>query len=201
MNVLDAIQQRRAVKHFDPNHQMPAEIERQLLEAVQYAPTSFNIQHWRFVIIRDPDQRHALKQAAWHQVQISDASLVVVICADIQAWQKQPERYWSHLPDQAIQHTLLQMLTDFYRDRPQTQRDEALRSVGIAAQTLMLAAQGLGYDSCPMIGFEADAVSQLIQLPEDHLIGMIVSIGKPLQSAFPRGRTLTYTDLVFNNHF
>jgi len=201
MNVLDAIQQRRAVKHFDAAHVMPAEIEQQFLNAARLAPTSFNIQHWRFVLVKDPSLRQQVRQAAWNQAQITDASLLIVLCADVQAWQKQPERYWQELPDVATRELMVNMLQDFYRGREWLQRDEAMRSVGLAAQTLMLTAQELGYAACPMIGFDAEAVGQLIRLPADHVVGMIVTIGKATQAAYPRSGSLPYAEVVFDNQF
>ncbi len=201
MNVLDAIQHRRAVKHFDPSHMMPIEVEQQLLNAARLAPTSFNIQHWRFVLIKDPTLRQRIRDLAWNQAQITDASMVIVLCGDNQAWQKHPERYWQDLPDQATRELMVSMLQDFYRDRPQLQRDEVMRSVGLAAQTLMLTAQELGYAACPMIGFDHDAVGQLINLPSDHVVGMIVAIGKPTREAFSRSGALPYDDVVIENQF
>ena len=176
MDTLSAIQSRRAVKHFHSGEQLPAADLDQLLQAAQLAPTSFNIQHVRIVRVSDPELRQQIRQAAWNQAQVTEAAELWVICADIQAWQKQPQRYWRETDD-ATQTTLVQMLTDFYSGKPQLQRDEALRSCGMVAQTIMLAARSLGYDSCPMIGFDAAAVAQLIELPDDHLIGMMLTIG------------------------
>ena len=201
MQVQEAIENRRAIKRFDPNHVMPIEIEQQLLTLAQHAPTSFNIQHWRFVLAKNTELRQQIHAVAWQQAQILEASLVVIICADTQAWQKQPERYWRNLPDAETRAFMVKALTDFYNERPTLQRDEALRSVGMAAQTLMLAAQALGYDSCPMIGFDAEKVAQLIRLPDDHLVGMIVSIGKAAQPAWPRSGSLSYADVVIENQF
>lgn len=201
MQVQEAIENRRAIKRFDPNHVMPIEIEQQLLTLAQHAPTSFNIQHWRFVLAKNTELRQQIHAAAWQQAQILEASLVVIICADTQAWQKQPERYWRNLPDAETRAFMVKALTDFYNERPTLQRDEALRSVGMAAQTLMLAAQALGYDSCPMIGFDAEKVAQLIRLPDDHLVGMIVSIGKAAQPAWSRSGSLSYADVVIENQF
>ncbi|AXF85659.1 Putative NAD(P)H nitroreductase MhqN [Ephemeroptericola cinctiostellae] len=200
MNVFQAINARRAVKSFDPNHQMPADIERQLLEAARLAPTSFNIQHWRFLLLKDEQQRKLVRAAAWDQSQITDASLVIVICGDIQAWQDQPEQYWRNFPEER-QAFMVNMLKQFYHNQPQKQYDEVLRSIGIAAQTLMLSAQALGYESCPMVGFDADKLAELIKLPEQHKIGMIVAIGKGIRPAFPRGGELPYDKVVFENCF
>jgi nitroreductase len=71
----------------------------------------------------------------------------------------------------------------FHEGREQLQRDEAMRSIGMAMQTLMLAAKGMGYDSCPMIGYDFDAVAEVINLPEDHVIGPIVVVGKRIEGS------------------
>lgn len=78
------------------------------------------------------------------------------------------------------------------------QRDEAMRSCGLAAQTLMLAAKSMGYDSCPMDGFDFDAVGRL---PEDHVITMFVAIGKSTQPSWPRGSHLLFERVVLTRSF
>jgi nitroreductase len=76
-----------------------------------------------------------------------------------------------------------------------------MRSVGMAAQTLMLAAQGMGYDSGPMIGFDQDAVAKIIKLPADHVIGMFVVIGKKMEDARPRSGRLSVENVLIENSF
>ncbi len=105
---------------------------------------------------------------------MTEASLFVVFCADLQAWNRQPERYWPDVPAET-RRAVLAALDGYYRDKPQVQRDEAMRSCALAAQTLMLAAQSLGYDSCPMTGFDFGRVGELIRLPADHVLAMAVA--------------------------
>lgn len=200
MDVFDAIRERRAVKAYDPNFVMPAADRQKLLDIVRHAPTSFNMQNWRFVVVDDPARRTAIREAAWGQVQVTEASLLIVLCADLQSWDKNPERYWIDAP-KPVQDVLVPMIRPFYQGRAQVQRDEAMRSVGIAAQTLMLAAKGMGYDSCPMIGFDADAVAKVINLPADHAIGMLLVIGKALKPAYPKGGFLPQAEVVIENQF
>ena len=76
-----------------------------------------------------------------------------------------------------------------------------MRSCGIAAQTLMLAAKAMGYDSNPMIGFDPEEVARQIQLPPDHVIAMMLVVGKPLQPAGPRGGQLRPAEVLFENRF
>ncbi|MEO5378068.1 MAG: nitroreductase family protein [Magnetococcus sp. DMHC-6] len=200
MDVITAIESRRAVKQFDPQHVISAQEEDRLIQLAMLSPTAFNIQHWRFVVVRDPALRTQIRAAAWNQAQVTDASLLIILCADLAAWQKTPARYWREAPS-PVQEFMIPALQSYYQNRPTVQRDEAMRSCGIAAQTLMLAAKSLGYDSCPMDGFDYDAVGKLIDLPEDHLISLFVTIGKPTQPANPRAGQLPLEEVRIHNRF
>lgn len=73
---------------------------------------------------------------------------------------------------------LVNWMGPFHEGNEQLQRDEAMRSCGIAGQTIMLAAKSMGFDSCPMIGFDPIQVAELINLPKDHVIGFMIAVGK-----------------------
>jgi len=200
MNTLDAIQSRRSIKHFDPVHRMPEKDLERLLSLVVLSPTAFNIQNWRFLVVVDTAQRKALREAAWGQAQVTDASVLIVVCADLKAWEKEPARYWQNT-DKESRTMMVNMIDNYYRNKEQVQRDEALRSCGIAAQTLMLAAKAMGYDSSPMDGFDFDQVANIIQLPNDHIVTMFVALGKPLAAARVRGGQLPLNEVVIYNSF
>ena len=201
ISAIEAIEQRRSVKHYDPEHRMePAEIDR-LLELTLLSPTSFNIQNWRFVVVTDQQQKDLLREASWNQAQVSEASLTILVCADLMAWDQEPERYWKNAP-QVTQEMLVPMIRGFYSNAgEQMSRDEAIRSAGIAAQTLMLAAKAMGYDSCPMIGFDPEKVATIIGLPDQHVIGLMVTVGKALKPAHERGGQLPMDEVVFHDRF
>jgi nitroreductase len=200
METLTAIETRRAVKHYDPEHQMTEAEVNQLLSLAMLSPTAFNIQNWRFVLVRDSELRKKIRAAAWDQAQVTDASLLIVLSADLKAWEKQPDRYWRNAPKE-VQEYIVTAIAQYYQGREPVQRDEAMRSCGIAAQTLMLAAKSMGYDSCPMDGFDFDAVGKLINLPDDHVIAMFVVIGKAIQESRPRGGQLSMEEVVITDHF
>lgn len=200
MSVFNLIEKRRSIKHFDPDHKMSEQEFEKLIKAAILAPTSFNIQHWRFVRVVDQQQRQKIQTAAWDQAQISTASELVIIVGNTQAWSDQPKRYWQNTPSD-VQQMLTTMLQDFYRDRAWLQRDEAIRSGAMAAQNLMLAAEEMGYNTSPMIGIDFDKVAELIQLPKDHVIVMLLAIGKGTKPAQPRGGQLAMTELVIENQF
>lgn len=199
MNTIEAIYKRRAIKAFDADHRLSAEEERRLLEATIQAPTSFNAQHWRMVIFRDPALRARLRSEFGNdQAQMTDASLLVLFVADVKAWAKSPERYWANAPDD-VAELLVNWIGPFHEGREWLQRDEAQRSIGLAMQTLMLAAQDMGYQTCPMIGYDIEQVAELINLPEDHVMGPMVAIGKGIKEPWPKPGQLSLDELVFEN--
>ena len=200
METIEAIKQRRAVKQYDPGHEMTEEEVDQLMSLAKLAPTAFNQQNYRFVLVHDAELRKQIREAAWGQAQVTDASLLIVLCADLNAWEKDPARYWANASGE-VQEYMRSAIDNYYRNREQVQRDEAMRSAGIAAQTIMLAAKSMGYDSCPMDGFDYDAVGKLVNLPEDHAVAMFVVVGKAAQQAKPRPTQLTMGEVVITDRF
>lgn len=201
MDTLDAIYQRRSIKAFDPEHKLTQDEETKLLEAAIQSPTSFNIQHWRFVILRDPALRQKIRAELGNdQAQMTDASLLVLMTADTKAWQKEPVRYWQNAPKE-IADLLVNWMAPFHEGRDWLQRDEAQRSIGMAMQTLMLTAKAMGYDSCPMIGFDIEKVAELIKLPDDHVMGPMVAIGKGTKTPWPKPGQLPLSEVVVENGF
>lgn len=200
MNVSQAILERRSVKTYDPHHRMTDAEVRQLLSLAMLSPTAFNIQNWRFVVVTDPALRKEMRQVSWDQAQVEEASLLIVLTADLKAWEKQPERYWVNAA-KPVQDFLIPAIGQYYSGHDQVQRDEAMRSCGMAAMTLMLAAKEMGYDTCPMDGFDFDAVAQLLKLPDDHIPTMFVVVGKALKPAAPRGGQLPIDEIVVYNKF
>lgn len=200
MDTLEAIQQRRSVKYYDPEHKMSPEEIKTLMEHAILSPTSFNIQNWRFVVVEDAEIKQKLKAAAWNQAQVSDASIVVLVCADLMAWGQDAQRYWRNAPE-AVQQQLVPMIGKFYDNNPQLQRDEAMRSCGIASQTIMLAAKAMGYDTCPMIGFDPVKTAEIVNLPENHVIGLMITVGKALKPAQPRSGPLDLSEVMVTDRW
>jgi nitroreductase len=201
VDTFEAIYKRRAIKHFDPNHRLTQEEETKLLEAAIQAPTSFNIQHWRFVVARDVELRKRIRSEFGNdQAQMTDASLLILMTADMQAWAKEPQRYWQNAPKE-VSDMLVGWMGPFHEGREWLQRDEAQRSIGMAMQTLMLTAKDMGYDSCPMIGFDIEKIAELINLPGDHVMGPMVAIGKGTKDPWPKPGQLGLDELVIENSF
>lgn len=200
MDTFDAIYARRSVKAFDPDHRLTKDEVEKLLSAAIQSPTSFNIQHWRFVVVQDQELRKEIRANGNDQAQMTDASLLIVMTADTKAWAKEPQRYWKTAPTE-VAELLVNWMGPFHEGREWLQRDEAQRSIGMAMQTLMLSAKAMGYDSCPMIGFEIEKVAELIRLPEDHVMGPMVAIGKGTKEPWPKPGQLTLDEVVVTDRF
>ena len=200
MDVETAITHRRAIKQFDPQYKIEDSELDKLISLAMLSPTAFNIQHWRFVVVRNPELRAQIRAVSWMQPQITDASVLIVVCADTNAWKKDPHRYWRNAsPD--VREGILEAINSYYDGREQVQRDEVMRSCGIAAQTIMLAAKSMGYDSCPMDLSDFEEIAKLINLPHDHAIAMFIAIGKGIRDPWPRAGQLSMEEIVKFDYF
>ena len=200
MDTFDAIKTRRAIKKFDSSYKMTDEQVQSLMKLTLLSPTSYNQQNWRFVTITDQKIKEKIHIAARNQAQPLDGSLVILLCGNMNAWKDNPMRYWKNHPLEKQEH-VRDAMHKKYSDSPQNRRDEAMRSCGFAAQTIMLAAKQMGLDSCPMVGFEYDEMAKVINLPDDHIIVMMIVVGKAASPAAERGGQLPFDDVVFENKF
>ncbi len=200
MDTFDAIKTRRAIKKFDPSYKMTPEQIKFLMELAILSPTSYNQQNWRFITVTEQPVKDKICEAARGQAQPKDGSLVIVLCGDTNAWRKNLDRYWKNA-SKTRQEQVTKALEKKYSNSMENRRDEVMKSCGFAAQTIMLAARQMGLDSCPMRGFEYDELAKVINLPEDHIIAMMVVVGKALEPAGPRGGQLEYDEVVFENKF
>jgi len=198
MDTFDAINTRRAIKKFDSTYKMSPEQVNSLMELTILSPTSYNQQNWRFITVTDQLIKEQISKAARGQAQPSDGSLVIILCGNMNAWKEEPLRYWKNSTIEK-QELVKNSLNKKYADSPQNQRDEAMRSCGFAGQTIMLAARQMGLDSCPMVGFEYDELAKIINLPENHLIVLMIVVGKAAEPANPRGGQLSLDKVVFEN--
>jgi len=200
MNTIENIESRRSVKHYDPEHVMPEADLAELIRLTKLAPSSFNMQNYRLVVVQDKELRKQLREVAWDQAQVTDASVLFILCADLKAHEADPSLYWGHAP-QEVQDILGPALKPFYEGNDELTRDEGIRSSALAGMTLMLAARDLGYDSCPMVGFDFEAVGKLINLPDDHALSFMISVGKKTEDAWGRGERLPDSTVVIQDKF
>ena len=197
MEFKDVINTRRSLRDFDNSAEINDTDLNYIIDAARKTPTSFNIQNWRFVAIRDRGIKEKIKRAAWDQAQVGINSVLIAVCADLTAWNDDTERYWAANGEETAKH-MAGMTQGFYKDRPEVQRDEAMRSVGMSATAIMLAATDLGYHCSPMIGFDPVATGAAINAPENIVVGMLIAIGKSASLPYPKTELPRESVLIYD---
>jgi len=185
-----AIKERRATPAFDGSPIPEADLK-QIMQAGLEAPSGYNIQPWRFVVVRDPAQKAALQAAGFGQSKIGEASAVVVACGDPNSWQsdldemielgKKQGAIASAQVEEAIRKNFGGFRGGPAGDAGGIAPDWALwlnRHVMIAFTTIMWAAETLGYDTAPMEGFQESAVRKALGIPEQVRVIALLSIGR-----------------------
>lgn len=181
---------RHSVKRYD-TYNMPKEELDEILTLAASAPSSWNLQHWRYLVIQSEEAKQRLLPIAYNQVQVTEASAVIAILGDIEANKTAHTLYGEAVKQgflsQEIHDTLIKQIDGAYQN-PQTARDEAILNASLSAMQLMLAAKAKGLDTCPMGGFNRAAFVKEFNVPSRYIPVMIISLGKPAQQARPSGR-------------
>jgi nitroreductase len=174
------VRHRRATPHFQPG-EVPEAVIAAALGLAAEAPSGYNIQPWRFIVVRDAAIRARLREAAFDQEKITEAPVVIVACAEHDSWQDQMEeimltraqRIGGDAGNVAKQK---RRAINFIGGMP---REVWLnRHVMIAFTFLMLAFESLGWDTAPMEGFDAEKVRPVVGLPDDASVVALLAVGR-----------------------
>ncbi len=206
----EVLRERRATPHFDSTP-IPDEDLKKIVKAGLEAPSGYNLQPWRFVVVRDPEQRKRLRAAAMNQPKIEEASAVIVACGDTEGWKTGdledalrmgnergiPESY----NDYARQGVsgLLGGTAGTAAGIEQDIRIWVNRHVMIAFTTMMLMAEALGYDTAPMEGFWEDKVKETLGIPPSVKVVALLGIGHRTGTDKPYGGRFDISRVVFDN--
>ena len=186
----EAIRERRATPSFEDVPIHDADLEK-ILRAGLEAPSGYNLQPWRFVLVRDRAQKKKLRQAAFNQSKVEEASVVIVACGDPQGWKngdlEEMLRWAKHYSygDAAAHDQARAAVNSFLGSAPGTAGGVAPtfdvwvnRHVMIAFTTMMWTAETLGYDTAPMEGFMEDQVKALLKIPQRVRVVALLAIGR-----------------------
>lgn len=199
---LRVISERHAVKKYEKGFVMPEADLNAILTAASEAPSSWNLQHWKFLVIESEADKEKLLPIAYGQSQITDSSVTIAVLGDLEANRN------AVIYDQAVEagalpsevrDALVGQINRAY-ENPQTAREEAIRNASLASQNIMLAARALGYDSCPMGGYNPKQLIETFNIPARYVPNMLITIGKAAQPARPSGR-LPLSEVVVKGSF
>ena len=176
-----AIADRRATPSFD-GAPIPPEDLRQILDAGLHAPSGYNMQPWRFIVVQSPEQKRRLRAASYNQAKVEEASAVIVACGDADGWRKDldlmlqlgrdggmPESYAAQ-----ARTSVSNFLSGFTTEE---MRAWLNKHVMIATTSMLLMAEVMGYDTAPMEGFEQDKVHEVLRLPMSYWVVALLGIG------------------------
>ncbi len=190
MLTLDALKTRTSANNFDATRSITDAQIRKLVSHATQAPSSFNIQHWRFLAINDKAAQARLRAVAFNQPKVADAGVTFVILGDLKGYEKLAEAYaplvQKGVMTQAAVDGVIAKANAMYHGNPQIQRDEAIRSGSLAAMALMLAATEMGLVSAPMIGFDPAGVKKECGISDQYVPVMLLAVGYAAPGNWPR---------------
>lgn len=202
--VQEVIVRRRAARRFDPDRPLADDLLKRILHLATFAPSSYNLQPWRFLVVRRAANRRKLRACAYNQPKVTEAPVVVIVLG-----YHTPHR--SHLgpmveamlsrgaltPEAAAE---LRSRASQMMERIPDRSLWATRSAMLSAATLMIAAESLGVASAPMEGFDAHKVKEAFGVPDDHTVCCLVALGYSAEAKPFPGR-LGLPDVCFEEHF
>lgn len=188
LDVRTAAEQRRSIRSYEPGP-IPAEDLTAILDVVRRAPSAFNLQPWRFVIVESAEVKAALAEATGGQRQVHSAPAVIVLYTDVaDALEHIDEVLHPNLEPERRAGSRERILRSFGRRSEEDRERWGAEQGNIALGYLLLSAAAHGYQTVPMLGFDAAAVRELLGLPSHVRIPALVAIGRGAEPGHPHHR-------------
>lgn len=189
MSVKDILEKRRSVRHYDSNYKISSETLTALVESASKSPNGNNIQATRYLIIEDANLRNLLLPIAFNQQQIVEASTLIVMLGDYQAFNKgniikiHEEGYQAGYFDESLRDYLTNAAINYYESK--TKEDlklELTRDVSLASMSLVLLANEAGFDTITMSGYDSKKLKEILNISDRYLDVMLIAIGKGIKA-------------------
>ena len=202
MEFKDILTRRRAINFFDPDRNVDDAAIRQILQEAVNAPSSFNLQPWKVVVFRDPEQKAKLKKLAFDQPKIVEAPVVLMILGDRAGWQEGCETFenlFSHTMTAEKRDWFVNTTKALYGGSDLSSQAFANKNAGLFAMTLMYAASDMGLHTHPMDGFDHEGVRKAFDIPENFWIPMLIAVGyaKPGLEIHPKAWRQSVDDMIY----
>ena len=183
MEFEEVVETRRTVREY-ADEEIADETLRAVFEDARWAPSGYNLQPWEFLVCRDEETKARLREVANDQPQVTDASAAVVVFGNTDP-AAHAERVFTdmlekgYLPDAETRDAMVERAEGLRERTDEENRLWATRSTTLAAMALMHAAWDRGIASCPMEGFDADALVEEFDIPDEYEPVMVVTLGYP----------------------
>ncbi|MGM0904095.1 MAG: nitroreductase family protein [Bacillota bacterium] len=189
----DIIRDRHSVRKYDSTFKIAREeIEEILTEATQ-APSSSNLQPWRFIVIDDQETKKELRQIAYNQEPVETSSAVIAVLGDKEMHKNIEKVYRSSFEagfmDEANMNRLIESANNAYPNAPEEIRTNiASFDAGLVSMQLMLLAKAKGYDTVTMGGFDKQKFIEKFQVSDRYMPIVLIALGKAAAPAFKTTR-------------
>ncbi|AEI43846.1 nitroreductase family protein [Paenibacillus mucilaginosus] len=186
------VRERRSVRHYDPSVKISREELTEMLEEAVLAPSSSNLQPWRFLVIDEQPLKEKLLPIAFNQQQVLDASAVIAVLGDKNAYLQAEAIYQSAVEAGYMDEERKQLLTGhaqaYERMGEDGRKDVVLIDGGLVSMQFMLSAKARGYDTVPMAGYNAQQFREAFGIPDSYATVMLIAVGKASQPGHPTTR-------------
>jgi len=175
------IRNRRATPSFDGTP-IPSEDLKKIIEAGLHAPSGYNLQPWRFIVVQSMEQKKKLRAASYNQGKVEEASAVIVACGDADGWRKDLDLMLQQGREGGMPESYAEQarssVPNYMSSFSQEQMHGWLnKHVMLAFTHMLLMAEVLGYDTAPMEGFEQDKIHEALRLPLSYWVVGLLAIG------------------------
>ena len=187
MEFEEVVETRRTVRQY-ADEEIDDETLRAVFQDARWAPSGYNLQPWEFLVCRSEETKARLREVANDQPQVTDASAAVVVFGNTDP-AAHAERVFTdmlekgYLPDAETRDAMVERVEDLRERSEAENRLWATRSTTLAAMALMHAAWDRGIASCPMEGFDTDALDEEFDVPDEYEPVMVVTLGYPAEDA------------------
>lgn len=200
----EVMKDRHSVRKYETGVEIPRSELNEILELATSAPSSWNLQHWRFLVVTTQEKKERLLPLAYNQQQVVDASAVIIVLGDVRADLAVRDIYGKAMQggviNQQVHDIMVSQVEGAYASNAEIGMKEAVLNASLASMQLMLAAKAKGYDTCPMGGIDRDGIMKECNIPERFYPVMMLTLGKASTPAHPTAR-LPLSEVVINESF
>ena len=208
MDFKNVVENRRAVNFFDLDKKVSNKMLQEMIETASMAPSSFNLQPWSLIVLKNSEEKIKLRKIAWDQPKVTEAPVILIVLADRDGWKEGhpfvEKNFQKMIKAGAMTEEQRQWFADARTALYGTDKEKALafacKNTGFFAMALMLAAKNLGLDTHPMDGFDHEAVRKAFNIPDNYWIPLLLAVGyfrKDAELAPPKWRK-SFDEIVVN---
>jgi nitroreductase len=191
MNYKEITEKRRAINFFDPERDVSEDLLGEMIDLAAKVPSSFNLQPWNLMVLRDTVTKEKLKALAWDQPKVVEAPVTLIVLADKNGWQAghpTVEKNWQEMLDSGAmgpeqRDWFIDAAKSLYGWSPEASLAYAAKNTGFFAMGLMYAATSLGLETHPMDGFDHEGVRKAFNIPDNFWVPLLLAVGYKMPDA------------------